>query len=220
VLVTAGPTVEDVDPVRFVSNRSTGRMGYRLAEAARDRGASVTLVSGPTALPAPSGVETVPVRSAEQMKEAVLSRAADQQVIVMAAAVADYRPAAPLPSKLKKRAGGLTLDLVRTPDILQALGRSGGGRLLVGFAAETEDLIDNARRKLREKSLDLVVANDVSGEGSGFASEHNQAVLIDAGGGEQELPSLTKRELADRIWDRVVALRARTAAGKPSADGS
>jgi phosphopantothenoylcysteine decarboxylase/phosphopantothenate--cysteine ligase len=220
VLVTAGPTVEDLDPVRFVSNRSTGRMGYRLAEAARDRGAVVTLVSGPTALPPPSGIETVPVRSAEQMKEAVLARAEAQQVIVMAAAVSDYRPAATLPSKLKKQAGGLTLDLVRTPDILHALGQGKGSRLLVGFAAETEDLVDNARRKLREKGLDLVVANDVSAPGTGFASEHNQAVLIDAGGGEQELPRLTKRELADRIWDRVVALRARTAAGKPSADGS
>jgi len=220
VLVTAGPTVEDLDPVRFVSNRSTGRMGYRLAEAARDRGAVVTLVSGPTALPPPSSIETVPVRSAEQMKEAVLARAEAQQVIVMAAAVSDYRPAATLPSKLKKQAGGLTLDLVRTPDILHALGQGKGSRLLVGFAAETEDLVDNARRKLREKGLDLVVANDVSAPGTGFASEHNQAVLIDAGGGEQELPRLTKRELADRIWDRVVALRARTAAGKPSADGS
>jgi phosphopantothenoylcysteine decarboxylase/phosphopantothenate--cysteine ligase len=220
VLVTAGPTVEDLDPVRFVSNRSTGRMGYRLAEAARDRGAVVTLVSGPTALPPPSGIETVPVRSAEQMKEAVLARAEAQQVIVMAAAVSDYRPAATLPSKLKKQAGGLTLDLVRTPDILHALGQGKGSRLLVGFAAETEDLVDNARRKLREKGLDLVVANDVSAPGTGFASEHNQAVLIDAGGGEQELPRLTKRELADRIWDRVVALRARTAAGKPSADGA
>jgi phosphopantothenoylcysteine decarboxylase/phosphopantothenate--cysteine ligase len=220
VLVTAGPTVEDLDPVRFVSNRSTGRMGYRLAEAARHRGAVVTLVSGPTALEVPSGVEMVRVRSAEQMKEAVLARAGDHQVIVMAAAVSDYRPAAALPSKLKKQAQGLTLDLVRTPDILQALGQGKGSRLLVGFAAETEDLVDNARRKLREKGLDLVVANDVSGEGSGFASEHNQAVLIDAGGGEQELPRLTKRELADRIWDRVVALRGATPAGRPLADGS
>ncbi len=220
VLVSAGPTVEDLDPVRFVSNRSSGRMGYRLAEAARDRGATVTLVSGPTALSAPCGVEMVRVRSAEQMKEAVLGRAGDHQVIVMAAAVSDYRPAAPLPSKLKKQAGGLILDLVRTPDILKALGEGKGSRLLVGFAAETEDLVDHARRKLREKHLDLIVANDVSGEATGFASEHNQAVLIDVDGVQQELPRLTKRELADRILDRVVDLRARAAARKPSADGS
>jgi phosphopantothenoylcysteine decarboxylase/phosphopantothenate--cysteine ligase len=208
VLVTAGPTAEDLDPVRFLSNRSSGRMGYRLAEAARDRGATVTLVSGPTGLPAPGGVDLVPVRSAEQMAGAVLGRAVEHEVIVMAAAVADYRPAAVSAAKLKKGEGELQVELVRTPDILKALGESGRARMLVGFAAETEQLIENASRKLAEKRLDLIVANDVSGEDSGFGSDHNRAVLIDAAGGRLELPRMTKRELADRIWDRVVELRA------------
>jgi phosphopantothenoylcysteine decarboxylase/phosphopantothenate--cysteine ligase len=208
VLVTAGPTVEDIDPVRFVSNRSSGRMGYRLAEAARDRGARVILVSGPSALDPPSGVEVVGVRSAEQMLEAVGSRAAEADTVVMAAAVSDYRPARASPKKLKKEAGPATLELVRTPDVLAALGKS-GGRFLVGFAAETDDLRENARKKLAEKHLDLIVANDVGRDGSGFASETNAAVLLDAWGGEVELPLMSKRELAERIWDRVAELRER-----------
>jgi phosphopantothenoylcysteine decarboxylase/phosphopantothenate--cysteine ligase len=207
VLVTAGPTVEDIDPVRFVSNRSSGRMGYRLAEAARDRGARVVLVSGPTSLPAPHGVEVVGVRSAEDMSRVVSEHAARAAVVVMAAAVSDYRPAAAAPHKIKKEAGPRRLDLVRTPDILRSLGQAKEARVLVGFAAETENVVENARRKLREKNLDLIVANDVGGEGIGFASEDNVAVLIDAGG-ETELPRMSKRELAERIWDRVEALRA------------
>jgi phosphopantothenoylcysteine decarboxylase/phosphopantothenate--cysteine ligase len=207
VLVTAGPTVEDIDPVRFVSNRSSGRMGYRLAEAARDRGAAVILVSGPTALPAPAGIDLVGVRSAEQMAEAVTARVAQATIVVMAAAVSDYRPAAVSPSKIKKTEGGSSLELVRTPDILRSLGRSKGPRLLVGFAAETEDLLANARRKRAEKNLDLIVANDVSSEGTGFGGDANAAVLIDASGREVEVPLVSKRELAERIWDRVVDLR-------------
>jgi phosphopantothenoylcysteine decarboxylase/phosphopantothenate--cysteine ligase len=207
VLVTAGPTVEDVDPVRFVSNRSSGRMGYRLAEAARDRGARVVLVSGPTELPSPAGVEVVRVRSAEQMARAVEAHAAGAGIVVMAAAVSDFRPATVSPSKLKKSSSGLTLELERTPDILRALGESKGGRFLVGFAAETGDVLGEARRKLAQKNLDLIVANEVGGGAGGFASEENAATLLDASGAERQVPLVSKRELAERIWDRVLELR-------------
>jgi phosphopantothenoylcysteine decarboxylase / phosphopantothenate---cysteine ligase len=208
VLVTAGPTVEDIDPVRFVSNRSSGRMGYRLAEAARDRGARVVLVSGPTSLPAPPGVQLLSVRSADEMARVVGDHATSASVVVMAAAVSDYRPAATAVEKVKKDAGPSRLDLVRTPDILRSLGQAKAQRFLVGFAAETENVVENARRKRREKNLDLVVANDVSRDGTGFGAEDNAAVLIDAEA-ETELPRMSKRELAERIWDRIEALRKR-----------
>lgn len=208
VVVTAGPTVEDIDPVRFVSNRSSGRMGYRLAEVARDRGAKVVLVAGPTSLAAPRGVEMVAVRSADEMAKAVLDKAVGAGIVAMAAAVSDYRPAAKAASKIKKHEGGQTLELVRTPDILKSLGESKGPRFLIGFAAETERLLESARRKRAEKRVDLMVANDVSRDGAGFASDKNAAVLIDAKG-ETELPLMSKRELAERIWDRVAELRAR-----------
>ncbi len=214
VLVTAGPTVEDIDPVRFVSNRSSGRMGYRLAEAARDRGARVILVSGPTSLPAPRGVDFVSVRSAEEMARAVGERGEGVGVVAMAAAVSDYRPGTVSPTKLKKTEGGSRLELVRTPDILMSLGQAKGERFLIGFAAETDRVREAAREKLRAKRLDLVVANDVSARGSGFGAEMNAAVLIDAGGGETEVPLMSKRELAERIWDRVVALRAGKTRGR------
>jgi phosphopantothenoylcysteine decarboxylase/phosphopantothenate--cysteine ligase len=207
VLVTAGPTIEDIDPVRFVSNRSSGRMGYRVAEAARDRGARVVLVAGPTSLADPAGLEVVHVRSAEEMVRAVEARAADAEIVVMAAAVADYRPAAVAPRKLKKGEAGTSLELVRTPDILRRLGEDKGGRFLVGFAAETDALLANARQKLAAKNLDLIVANDVSRGDAGFGSESNAAVLIDAAGGSLEVPRVSKRELAERIWDRVLELR-------------
>jgi phosphopantothenoylcysteine decarboxylase/phosphopantothenate--cysteine ligase len=217
VLVTAGPTVEDIDPVRFVSNRSTGKMGYRLAEAARDRGARVVLVSGPTSLPAPSGVELVAVRSTEEMARAVLGAAADARVVLMAAAVSDYRPAEVAPRKVKKGAQPLSLDLVRTKDILRSLGEAGrNGQVLVGFAAETENLREHARKKLREKHLDLIVANDVSRKDAGFASDTNVALLLDAAGGEEELPLMSKHELAERILDRVVALLKGSPKGAPA----
>lgn len=210
VLVTAGPTIEDIDPVRFVSNRSTGRMGYRLAEAARDRGARVVLVSGPTSLRPPAGLEFVATRSADDMAKAVGLHAASATVVVMAAAVSDYRPAALSATKIKKKEGPGTLDLARTPDILRGLGESKSGRTLVGFAAETDDVVENARKKLAEKRLDLVVANDVRRTDAGFASDQNAAVLIDADGGQEELPLMSKRDLAERILDRVVALRRRS----------
>ena len=206
VLVTAGPTVEDIDPVRFVSNRSTGRMGYRLAEVARDRGAKVILISGPTSLAPPAGVEFVGVRSAEEMMRAVQDRASKASVVVMAAAVSDYRPASVATQKVKKSPGPMSLELVRTEDILGTLGKAKNGRVLVGFAAETERVREHARTKLREKHLDLIVANDVSREDAGFAAETNTAVLLDASGALEELPLMGKHELAGRILDRVVAL--------------
>jgi phosphopantothenoylcysteine decarboxylase / phosphopantothenate---cysteine ligase len=208
VLVTAGPTLEDVDPVRFLSNRSSGRMGYRLAEAARDRGANVVLVSGPTSLRAPAGVDFVSVRSADEMHRAVTERAETATMVAMAAAVADYAPARPSATKLKKTASGSTLELVPTPDILASLGKSKGRRFLIGFAAETDDVLANGRRKRTSKNVDLLVANDVGRDGSGFGGETNAAVLIDAEG-ETEVPLVSKRELADRIWDRAVHLRQR-----------
>ena len=207
VLVTAGPTVEDIDPVRFVSNRSTGQMGYRLAEAARDRGARVILISGPTSLPPPSGVDFVGVRSAAEMMRAVQAHVSSASVVVMAAAVSDYRPASLAPHKVKKSPGPLSLELVRTEDILGSLGKAKNGPLLVGFAAETERVHEHARTKLREKHLDLIVANDVSRKDAGFAAETNEAVLLDASGALEELPLMGKQELAGRILDRVVALR-------------
>jgi phosphopantothenoylcysteine decarboxylase / phosphopantothenate---cysteine ligase len=207
VLVTAGPTVEDIDPVRFVSNRSSGRMGYRLAEAARDRGARVVLVSGPTALPTPSGIELVAVRSAEEMARAVAARVSPATIVAMAAAVADYRPATVSPTKVKKTEGPATLEMVRTTDILRSLGQAKGDRLLVGFAAETDHVLEHARKKLREKNLDLIVANDVSRAGAGFGGDTNAAVLIDRDGGELDVPPCSKRGLADAVWDRVVVMR-------------
>ena len=207
VLVTAGPTVEDLDPVRFVSNRSSGKMGYRLAEAARDRGAKVILVSGPASLPRPHGVDVVAVRSAEDMQRAVAASVGKATVVIAAAAVSDYRPAAASPSKVKKTDGPLTLELVRTPDILEGLGKAKGGRVLVGFAAETEDLLDNAARKLGAKNLDLVVANDVTVPGAGFEAETNAVVILRRDGGRADVPLASKREVAERILDEVVALR-------------
>jgi phosphopantothenoylcysteine decarboxylase/phosphopantothenate--cysteine ligase len=215
VLVTAGPTVEDIDPVRFVSNRSTGRMGYRLAEAARDRGARVVLVSGPTSLAPPPGVEFVGVRSAEEMQRAVLARLDGVTVVVAAAAVSDYRPAQTASSKLKKSDGALSLELARTPDILKGLGAAKGGRLLVGFAAETDDLLRHARLKLEQKNLDLIVANDVAAEGSGFAGETNAGTLLRRDGTRADLPLGSKRAMAERILDEVKALRASAAAPAP-----
>ncbi len=209
VLVTAGPTVEDIDPVRFVSNRSTGRMGYRVAETARARGATVLLVSGPTSLPAPSGVELAAVRSAEEMRRAVLERLPRATVVVAAAAVSDYRPATVADAKLKKRTETLSLELVRTPDVLAAVATAPGERIVVGFAAETEDLLANARGKLEGKNLDLIVANQVGIEGSGFAAETNAAVILRRDGSRLEVPRTSKRELSERILDEVRALRER-----------
>ncbi len=215
VLVTAGPTVEDIDPVRFLSNRSSGRMGYRLAEAARDRGAAVILVSGPTRLSPPWGVELVPVRSVEEMRRAVLAHVDRASVVIAAAAVSDYRPAERAPSKLKKSAEGLSLELVRAPDILEELGRDKGARVLVGFAAETEDLLTNARAKLERKNLDLIVANDVSGEETGFEVDSNAGLILRRDGTRAEVPPVSKRAMADRVLDEVLALQSPSRAAAP-----
>ncbi len=206
VLVTAGPTMEDLDPVRFISNRSSGRMGYRLAEVARERGARVILVSGPTSLPRPSGLELLSVRSAEEMAAAVAARLPEASIVAMAAAVSDYRPSQVSPTKIKKTEGDSQLQMVRTPDILKRLGREKGGRFLIGFAAETESVVERAREKRMAKNVDLLVANDVSRCDAGFGSETNAAVLIDREK-ETTLPLMSKRELAERIWDRVEQLR-------------
>ena len=210
VLVSAGPTAEPIDPVRVLTNHSSGKMGYRIAEAARDRGADVVLVSGPTALTDPSGVEVVRVDTAEEMKEAMLSRLDEATVVVMAAAVADYRPETEEKSKIKKKPGPRTLKLVRTDDILMELSRRRSSKqTLVGFAAETEDLEARAREKLAKKKLDLVVANDVTRNGAGFGTDTNQVILLAKEGAAEELPLLSKREVAERILDRIEGLRER-----------
>jgi phosphopantothenoylcysteine decarboxylase/phosphopantothenate--cysteine ligase len=209
VLVTAGPTLEDIDPVRFVSNRSSGRMGYRLAEAARDRGARVVLISGPTSLPDPAGVETVRVRSAGEMAEAVERRAGDAAIVAMAAAVSDWRPATVAAQKVKKKDGALSLEMVRTPDILKRLGAAKGQRFLIGFAAETNGVREYARRKLEEKNLDLIVANDITQAGAGFDVDTNIVRLLFRDGTLEELPQLSKDEVAHRLLDRIAARRGR-----------
>jgi len=213
VVVSAGGTCEPLDPVRHIANRSSGKMGYALAEAARDRGAEVVLVSGPTALPPPVGVELVAVETALEMRDAVLKVVAGAQALIMAAAVADYRPASSSPSKIKREAHTLTVELVKTPDILAEVP---DGLVKVGFAAESEDLVERASRKLREKRLDLIVANDITATDSGFGADANRVTLIDSGGVE-ELPLLPKYEVAHRVLDRVVALLAerRPRRGRP-----
>jgi len=203
VVVTAGGTREPIDPVRYVGNYSSGKMGYAVAEAARDRGAEVVLVSAPTALPTPFGVRLVAVGRAVEMRDAVVRECRGAQVLVMAAAVADYQPAATAPQKIKRRAPTLTLELERTPDVLAEAGQ---GFLKVGFAAESEDLLANARRKLEAKGLDLIVANDVTAADSGFGSDTNRVVILDRHGGEERLPLLSKYEVAQRLWDRIVPL--------------
>ncbi|HTW24843.1 MAG TPA: bifunctional phosphopantothenoylcysteine decarboxylase/phosphopantothenate--cysteine ligase CoaBC [Candidatus Baltobacteraceae bacterium] len=207
VLVTAGPTREDIDPVRFLTNRSSGKMGYALAEAAIRRGARVILVSGPTDLTVPAGADWVPVRSSDEMHRAVRERAAEADIVIMAAAVADYRPAAPHTQKLKRGEGSLTLQLEPTPDILAELGREKGSRILVGFAAETTDLAANARAKLARKGADIIVANDVTQEGAGFDADTNIVTLFLRDAREIPLPKLPKFDVANRILDASLDLK-------------
>ena len=207
MLVSAGPTQEPIDPVRFISNRSSGKMGYAIAEAAQARGAQVVLVTGPTALPAPRGVEIVSVATAEEMLKALFARLAWSTTVIMAAAVADFRPTHPALQKIKKQGRtAQTLDLERTTDILASLSAQRTTQLMVGFAAETNDLIAHAKDKLKAKGLDLIVANDVTMEGAGFGSDQNAAVLIDRQGGMTELSLMSKRALADAILNRAYAL--------------
>lgn len=203
VVVTAGGTQEPIDPVRHITNRSSGKMGYAIAVAARDRGAEVTLVSGPVALPKPYGVKVVAVNTAVEMLEAV-SRATERaDALIMAAAVGDYRVAHASTHKIKKGQGALALELTPNPDILK---RVNGKFIKVGFAAESEDLVLNARKKLKEKSLDLIVANDITAADSGFGSDQNRVSIIDKLGKVEDLPLQLKSAVANRILDRVVAL--------------
>ncbi len=227
VVVTAGGTQEPIDPVRYVGNRSSGKMGYALATEARDRGAHVLLISGPVALPAPYGVELSSVGTAMQMRDAVHKAIVDADVLVMSAAVADFRPASPAAQKIKKDSGeghtfddqgGLPLHLLRNPDILgelaekfHAQGGDGGRRLVrVGFAAETHDLVANAQSKLIAKQLDLLVANDVSRADSGFGTDTNKVLIFRADGSVEDLPVMPKTGVAAAIWDRIVSLLAIT----------
>jgi phosphopantothenoylcysteine decarboxylase / phosphopantothenate---cysteine ligase len=200
VVVTAGGTREAVDPVRFIGNRSSGKMGYALAEAARDRGASVILVSSSILTP-PSGVEYVCVESAAEMLEAVQKAVKGADALVMAAAVADFKPKVMAKSKIKKAMLALNLELERTPDIVSEVE---GNFIRVGFAAESENLLPNARKKMAEKVLDLIVANDITAPGCGFGSDTNKVTLISRDGEEQDLPLMPKREVADKIWDWVI----------------
>ena len=204
VLVTAGPTREALDPVRYLTNRSSGRMGYAIARAAARRGAEVTLVSGPTALPRPGYMEIVDVESAQEMFEAVTSRAPDMDIIIKAAAVADYRPADVAEDKIKKKDGDLSIPLERTRDILGTLGqRKREGQFLCGFSMETRNLIENSRKKLTKKNLDMVAANNVKVEGAGFGVETNVLTLITAEG-EKELPLMSKDAAADALLDAIL----------------
>ena len=204
VLVTAGPTREKIDAVRFLTNRSTGKMGYALAEAARDAGHEVTLVSGPVALAVPHGITLVPVESASEMAEAVKERAPQMALVIMCAAVADYRPKLVVAGKMKKREGDLVLELERTEDILKSLGRmKPDGQLLVGFAAETDDLLANAAEKLEKKNLDWICANDVGRSDIGFGSDENCVTLLGRDGRRYGIGPDTKRAVAEAILEIV-----------------
>ncbi|HTY60653.1 MAG TPA: bifunctional phosphopantothenoylcysteine decarboxylase/phosphopantothenate--cysteine ligase CoaBC [Acidobacteriota bacterium] len=205
ILVTAGPTVEDIDPIRFISNRSSGKMGYAVAEAARRRGADVFLVSGPTELKAPAGVQFFPVRSAAQMKDAVLALYPEMDIVVKAAAVSDYRPAEPSPQKVKKGNAALQLALAQTEDILALLGKQKKNQVLVGFAAETERLMESAQKKLEGKNLDLLVANDVSR--GVFGEDESSVVVLSRSSGPITIDRQAKSAIAEKILDLAVELR-------------
>jgi len=207
VLLTAGPTQESLDPVRYITNRSSGKMGYALADAAAQRGAHVILVSGPTNLPPPAGVELVRVRTAVEMRDAVMGHLGPATIVIKSAAVADYHVREVPKQKTKKTAARWTIDLDPTPDILAEVGRNKGDRLLVGFAAETQNLVAEGRRKLETKNCDMVVANLVSQEGTGFESDQNEVVLVMSTGENIALPKNAKRVLADSILDQVLKLR-------------
>jgi phosphopantothenoylcysteine decarboxylase / phosphopantothenate---cysteine ligase len=209
LMVTAGPTVEDLDPVRFITNRSSGRMGYAMAEAARDRGARVTLISGPVSLPPPENVETVNVRSTHEMFEAVMSRLHDVTVFIGSAAVADFRPARRAEQKIKKEGRKtITVELEETEDIIAAVGAAPnrGRRVVAGFAAESQSVLEYAERKLREKGLDLIVANDITRADAGFGAENNAATILKRDGSRVELPLQSKRALADRTLEEIAKL--------------
>lgn len=205
IVVTAGPTREYLDPVRFISNRSSGKMGFAVAEAACRRGAEVILISGPTAVPPPIGVACHYVDSAMEMREALLKVFNQADIVIMTAAVADYRAQTVSPDKIKKKSDQLTVELVKNPDIAQELGRRKTHQILVGFAAETSDLLKHAQQKLVDKNLDLIVANDILAKGAGFDGDTNVVTLLKRDGTQEQLPLLAKREIADIILNRVVS---------------
>ncbi|MCD4717157.1 MAG: bifunctional phosphopantothenoylcysteine decarboxylase/phosphopantothenate--cysteine ligase CoaBC [Desulfobacterales bacterium] len=209
VLITAGPTIEPIDPVRYISNRSSGRMGFALAKAARRRGASVTLVSGPVSLMPPNGVTFIPVKTADEMKNAVMENRSGCNIVIKAAAVSDYRPKDRAQQKIKKGPDSLTLDLLKNPDILSELGdtKKQSPCVLVGFAAETEDLLANAEAKLKAKNLDMIVANDVSRNDAGFETDTNIVKMIFPDGHVEDSTLMTKDEVADLILDRIKSLK-------------
>ena len=207
LLVSAGPTCEDLDPVRFISNRSSGKMGYAVAEAAVKRGARVILVSGPVNLGTPAGVERIDVRTAEEMHRTVVDHFAEASVGILAAAVADYRPSQPHAEKIKKGGAPLTISLEPTTDILAEVAKNKGNRIVVGFAAETDHVAENARKKLASKNADLIVANDVTAEGAGFDRDTNVVTLFSRDGRDLALPKMPKSEAAERILDEVLRLR-------------
>jgi phosphopantothenoylcysteine decarboxylase/phosphopantothenate--cysteine ligase len=203
MVVTAGGTQEPIDPVRHVGNPSSGKMGYAIAEAARDRGAKVTLITAPTSLPDPSGMEVVHIKTATEMKAAVTKAVARTDALIMAAAVSDYQPRTTAKQKIKKDTPSLTLELVRTPDTLAEVR---GKFLRVGFAAESEDFVENAKKKLQQKQLDLIVTNDITDKKSGFGVDTNKVTIISRDGKTEKLPLMSKREVADRILDRVLGM--------------
>ena len=207
LLITAGPNREPLDPVRYISNRSSGKMGYALARAGLRRGAEVTLVSGPTELDPPAGARLIWVTTAAEMRKAVLDEYANCTAVIMAAAVADYHPAQFASKKIKRGEGAIEIRFEPNPDILKELGANKNGKVLVGFAAETEQLIANAEKKLRDKNLDMIVANNVSEAGSGFDGDTNMATILDRGGIVRSLPLMSKDDLADEIYDSLLALK-------------
>jgi phosphopantothenoylcysteine decarboxylase/phosphopantothenate--cysteine ligase len=207
LLITAGPNREPLDPVRYISNRSSGKMGYALARAGLRRGAEVTLISGPTELEPPPGARLVRVTTAEEMRHAVLKEFDRCTSVIMAAAVTDYRPVDRANNKIKRGKGPIELRLEPNPDILKELGARKTGKMLVGFAAETEELVPNAQKKLTDKNLDMVVANNVTEAGGGFDVDTNVATILDRGGARRALPLMSKDELADEIFDHLLALK-------------
>jgi len=215
VLITAGPTREKIDPVRYITNRSSGRMGYAIAEAALRRGARVLLVSGPTTVTPPGGAEVAPVETAEQMREAVLRLLPEATIVIKTAAVSDYRPKKSAEQKIKRGTAAMSLELEPTTDILAEVSRTKKSQIVVGFAAETQDVLENARKKLKSKSLDAIVVNDVSREGVGFDSDRN-AVTIITQSEVVEVPETTKWDVAQRVLDVVGKLRKQVPAGKTS----
>lgn len=203
-LITAGPTREFLDPFRFISNPSSGKMGYAFARAARERGQETVLVSGPTNLPRPEGVKTIRVSSAREMRKAVMKYFPSSDVVIMAAAVSDYRPAARRKSKIKKNRKKIQISLVSNPDILAELGGKKGGRFLVGFSADSDNIVDNARKKMEIKGADLIVANDISSPGSGFESDSNRVVVLERDGKTETWPLLSKDEVAERLIKKII----------------